>query len=82
MFFLALQELYKDYGPTRVAKKLNEILKNEKKIANYNVKNWINGSIPRAIIQDAVIYLYIQEKGEKKLQNLISNYIHGIMAKF
>lgn len=84
MFFPALQELSKDYGPTRLANKLNEIIqqKGDRHFTKMSISNWIKGSMPKVEVQDAIIYLYLKEKGEVKIQNLWVNYLKKIMSEF
>ena len=64
--------------------KLNEIIqqKGDRHFTKMSISNWIKGSMPKVEVQDAIIYLYLKEKGEVKIQNLWVNYLKKIMSEF
>ena len=84
MFLLTLKELYDDYGATKLAEKLNKILKEKKiKVSKQSVSNWVNDEcVPKLIIQEAIIFFYKENKKREKLENLWSIYKRNLDNSF
>lgn len=83
MYRMALKQLFEDFRSVRLAAKLSETLKPRGiKISKQNVLGWAKGGTPKPIVRDAIVYLYIREKGETNLDELTKNYINKVKKEF
>ncbi|MHB1697428.1 MAG: hypothetical protein ACYCSQ_04920 [bacterium] len=77
-----MNELISHSTQTYVAKELNKIIgkkeENHKKITRQSVHGWANGHLPRPMVQDAIMCLYIRERGRGRLNELWKKYINKI----
>lgn len=85
MLSLILNELISHTTKAFVARELNKIMgekeKNQKKITRQLVYSWVKGHMPNPTVQDAIVCLFIRERGRSSLNKLWKKYIDKIDDK-